>query len=100
MWSECQFHHAHTGSPIATGQINVELATVFMSVTNKIPYMSFYMIFVPRKGSLHQPYLMATEAAGLCKYFRPLHIVPAVCHGVLHIHRHSPATVIPVSSNI
>ena len=31
-----------------------------MSVANESPYMSFYMIFVPRKGSLHRPSLTAT----------------------------------------
>ena len=71
-----------------------------MSVTNKISYMSFYVIFVTIKLSIHQNYPTASEVTCLLTPEHPLRISPMVHHGVMHIHRFSPIIVIPVSANM
>ena len=72
--------------------------TVFISLTKESPHVSFYVPFVPRQGSLHQPSLTATKVAGFHKSFHPLFIGPEVHHGMLRIYRCYPASVILISA--
>ena len=78
----------------------IRLDVVFMSITNESPYVRFYVIFIPRRGSLHHPSLTAPEEASLCSYRHPLHIYTLFHRGVLHIYHFSPISVIPVSANM
>ena len=74
--------------------------TVFMPVNNKSSYVGFYMPFVPRKGSLNQPYLTTPGAAGLLTSHHPFRIAPKIHHVVLHVHHLSTAAVTPLSANM
>ena len=71
-----------------------------MSVTNESTYVSFYIPFLPKIGSLHQPSPTVPEATGLCTYRHTLHISMEFHHSVLHIHSHYPTTVISVSAKM
>ena len=71
-----------------------------MSVTNKSPYVSFYVIFEQRKGSLHQTSVTTPEAAGLHTSRHSILIGTVAHKGVLYTHSHSPVAVIPVSANM
>ena len=62
--------------------------------------MSFYMVFVPRKGSLHQPSMAVSGVAVLHIYCHPLYISMIVHHSMLHSHSCSTNAVIPVSVNM
>ena len=75
-------------------------ATVFMSVTNKTPYVILYVIIVPRKGSLHQPSPKMPGVSGLRTSHHTLCIGLPVNHCMLHIHCCSTAAIIPVSTNM
>ena len=71
-----------------------------MSVANKIPYVSLYVIFVPRKGYLRQPSPEKPEVSVLCKFQHTFCIGPDVHCILLYIHTCSLATVITVSTNM
>ena len=76
------------------------LCNVFMSITNEITYVSFYVIFVPRQGSLHQLSLTAPGVSDLLTSCYNLHIGTAIHRGVLQIHNCSLTYVTTISSNM
>ena len=73
---------------------------VFMSVAKENTYVSFYVIFLLRKGFLHRPSPIGLEEAGLNTSSSPLFIGTTVNHGEMYPYSRSPTAIIPVSSNM
>ena len=71
-----------------------------MSVTNKSPYVSFHMNFVPIKGSFHYPYPTSPLVGGFLTSRYPLLIGSEIHHGVLSIHCDYHFAVNTVSANM